>query len=164
MLSCQSLRSNHNPEFPCLKFILLCILISNILFVFACFKLYKYIYFWSWWWTGRPGVLRFMGSQRVGHDWATDLIWSDLIVFWDLRFSLSMVALRFIHVITNRHNSFIHICVCVCVCVCVGMYVCFKYMFSFYWAFMVWISAFQKNYKLLWLFFFMSNIDHQEVL
>ena len=31
----------------------------------------------SWWWTGRPGVLQFMGSQRVGHDWATDLIWSD---------------------------------------------------------------------------------------
>ena len=28
----------------------------------------------SWWCTGRPGVLRFMGSQRVGHDWATDLI------------------------------------------------------------------------------------------
>ena len=25
----------------------------------------------GWWWTGRPGVLRFMGSQRVGHDWAT---------------------------------------------------------------------------------------------
>ena len=31
----------------------------------------------SWWWIGRPGVLWFMGSQRVGHDWATDLIWSD---------------------------------------------------------------------------------------
>ena len=27
----------------------------------------------SWWWTGRPGVLRFMESQRVGHDWATEL-------------------------------------------------------------------------------------------
>ena len=27
----------------------------------------------SWWWTGRPGVLRFMGSQRVGHDWMTEL-------------------------------------------------------------------------------------------
>ena len=26
----------------------------------------------SWWWTGRPGMLRFMGSQRVGHDWATE--------------------------------------------------------------------------------------------
>ena len=29
----------------------------------------------SWWWTGRPGVLQFMGSQRVGHDWATELKW-----------------------------------------------------------------------------------------
>ena len=29
-----------------------------------------------WWWTGRPGVLRFMGSQRAGHDWATELNWS----------------------------------------------------------------------------------------
>ena len=27
----------------------------------------------SWWWTGRPGVLHSMGSQRVGHDWATEL-------------------------------------------------------------------------------------------
>ena len=26
-----------------------------------------------WWWTGRPGVLWFMGSQRVRHDWATEL-------------------------------------------------------------------------------------------
>ena len=31
----------------------------------------------SWWWTGRPGVLRFMGSQRVGHDWATELNWTE---------------------------------------------------------------------------------------
>ena len=29
----------------------------------------------SWWWTGRPGVLRFMGSQRVGHNWTTELNW-----------------------------------------------------------------------------------------
>ena len=27
----------------------------------------------SWWWTGRPGVLQFMGLQRVGHDWVTEL-------------------------------------------------------------------------------------------
>ena len=27
----------------------------------------------SWRWTGRPGVLQFMGLQRVGHDWATEL-------------------------------------------------------------------------------------------
>ena len=30
----------------------------------------------SWWWTGRPGVLRFMGSQRVRHDWMTELNWT----------------------------------------------------------------------------------------
>ena len=27
----------------------------------------------SWWWIGRPGVLRFMGSQKVRHNWATEL-------------------------------------------------------------------------------------------
>ena len=32
----------------------------------------------SWWWTERPGMLRFMGSQRVGHDWATGLNWIEL--------------------------------------------------------------------------------------
>ena len=26
----------------------------------------------SWWWTGRPGMLQFMGSQKVGHNWATE--------------------------------------------------------------------------------------------
>ena len=33
----------------------------------------------SWWWTGRPGVLQFMGSQRVGHDWATELNWTHCV-------------------------------------------------------------------------------------
>ena len=32
-----------------------------------------------WWWTGRPGMLRFMGSQSVGHDWVTELNW---LCFW----------------------------------------------------------------------------------
>ena len=27
----------------------------------------------SWWWTGKPDVLQSMGSQRVGHDWTTEL-------------------------------------------------------------------------------------------
>ena len=31
----------------------------------------------SWWWTGRPGVLQFMGSQRVRHAWATELNWTE---------------------------------------------------------------------------------------
>ena len=41
----------------------------------------------SWWWTGRPDVLQSMGSQKVGHDWATELNWSELTeiqtpMFW----------------------------------------------------------------------------------
>ena len=31
----------------------------------------------SWWWTGRPGMLWFLGSQRVGHDWATEVNWTE---------------------------------------------------------------------------------------
>ena len=36
-----------------------------------------WVNFGSWWWTGRPGVLQFMGLQRVGHDWATEPNWTD---------------------------------------------------------------------------------------
>ena len=32
----------------------------------------------EWWWTGRPDVLQSMGSQRVGHDWTTELNWFHL--------------------------------------------------------------------------------------
>ena len=31
----------------------------------------------SWWWTGRPDVLRFLGSRRVRHDWTTELNWTE---------------------------------------------------------------------------------------
>ena len=33
----------------------------------------------SWWWTGRPGMLWFMGLQRVRHNWATELNWTDVL-------------------------------------------------------------------------------------
>ena len=42
----------------------------------------------SWWWTGRPGVLRFMWSQIVGHDWVAELTdwlspkFTILVCFW----------------------------------------------------------------------------------
>ena len=48
----------------------------------------------SWWWTGRPGVLQFMGSQRVGHDWATELNWTELKV-WKLQFLIQTVLLTY---------------------------------------------------------------------
>ena len=40
----------------------------------------------NWWWTGRPGMLWFLGSQRVGHDWVTELNWTDrLTEHWKSR-------------------------------------------------------------------------------
>ena len=32
----------------------------------------------SWWWTGRPGMLQSIGLQRVRHDWATKLNWTEI--------------------------------------------------------------------------------------
>ena len=49
----------------------------------------------SWWWTGRLGVLRFTWSQRVGHDWATELSWCWAFV----------AALRFSLVVEHRFQS-----------------------------------------------------------
>ena len=37
---------------------------------------------WSLWWTGRSGMLWFMGSQRVAQDWATELNWTELKRQW----------------------------------------------------------------------------------
>ena len=42
----------------------------------------------SWWWTGRPGVLRFMGQQRVIYDWETELNWFIKCLIEFLRMSL----------------------------------------------------------------------------
>ena len=33
----------------------------------------------SWWWTGKPSVLQSMRLQRVGHDWATELNWTECL-------------------------------------------------------------------------------------
>ena len=44
----------------------------------------------SWWWTGRPGVVRFMVSQRVGHDWVTELNWMYMFQCYSLSCSQLM--------------------------------------------------------------------------
>ena len=36
----------------------------------------------GWWWTGKPDMLQSMGSQRVGHNWMTELNWRDLPEPW----------------------------------------------------------------------------------
>ena len=35
----------------------------------------------SWWWTGKSGLLQSMGSQRVRHDWMTELNWTAAVAF-----------------------------------------------------------------------------------
>ena len=46
----------------------------------------------SWWWTGKPGVLQFMGSQRVGHNSATELNWTKTLSWISLRFGADTLA------------------------------------------------------------------------
>ena len=43
----------------------------------------------SWWWTGKSGVLQSMASQRVRHDWATELVLSEVHENWSLRNRMS---------------------------------------------------------------------------
>ena len=77
----------------------------------------------SWWWTRRPGVLQFMGSQRAGHDWATELNWTwssllDQFFFpsrfasgphtahafhlWSLKFSLLFVIINITTIVPRK--------------------------------------------------------------
>ena len=46
----------------------------------------------SWWWTGRPGMLWFIGSQRVRHDWVTELNLTDPLQYSCLENSLDRGA------------------------------------------------------------------------
>ena len=60
----------------------------------------------SWWWTGRPGVLRFMGLQRVGHNWATELNWSlfhPLTLWLHLSYSIYHLSVSLLY--TNEFHS-----------------------------------------------------------
>ena len=57
----------------------------------------------SWWWIGRPGMLQSMGSQRLGHDWATELNWTDgwwnngYFLFWILSDELLFIFFYVFH-------------------------------------------------------------------
>ena len=70
-----------------------------------------WVNFRSWWWTGRPGVLWFMGSQTVGHNWATELNWTEVAVpkirnlelIWENQLLLQSVS--FIKDFSNLQNS-----------------------------------------------------------
>ena len=59
----------------------------------------------SWWWTGRPGVLQFMGLQRVGHNWATELNWTELN--WTT--ILCIVLYSKVHKSTTTYKGSLHV-------------------------------------------------------
>ena len=51
--------------------------------------------FGNWWWTGRPGLLWFMGLQIVGHDWVTELNW--IFLKRSLAFPIILFSSIFLH-------------------------------------------------------------------
>ena len=61
-----------------------------------------------WLWTGKPSLLQSMGSQRVRHDWATELNWT-VIVFLCLTYFTSTVPTKFIHFVANGKTSFLFV-------------------------------------------------------
>ena len=66
----------------------------------------------SWWWTGKPGVLQPMGSQRVRHDWVTELTKLIYYIFWFARCLwlgqrlICFWKLNCIHVDMSKPHSF----------------------------------------------------------
>ena len=67
----------------------------------------------SWWWTGKPGVLQSIGSQRVRHNWATEL---KPLQWMFLKDSPDSIEYHY-HVRSEGLYSQ-QVCVCVCVCIC----------------------------------------------
>ena len=58
----------------------------------------------SWWWTGKPGVLQFMGSQRIRHDWVTELNWTE----WTPRYILLSLRNIKVKILCKKINSIRH--------------------------------------------------------
>ena len=83
---------------------------------------------WSWWWTGRPGVLQSMGLQRVKHDWATELNWTEPFIWllstfgWSINENLTFDFFFHLHancisMLCNlkRFSSVAQYCLTICV-------------------------------------------------
>ena len=68
----------------------------------------------SWWRTGKPGVLHSMGSQRVGHDWVTELNWIEIsFQVWNSLYSLNFAwdpgwGDKFESLTSYLHASWVH--------------------------------------------------------
>ena len=67
----------------------------------------------SWWWTGKPGVLQPVGSQRVRHNWATELNWYALTeALVDTPFENRRICITTLYTSVMHLNSvFLYTCV-----------------------------------------------------
>ena len=54
----------------------------------------------SWWWTGKPGMLQSTGSQRVGHDWATELT-DAIFIYW----RVNTIKMSILPKLSSRFNE-----------------------------------------------------------
>ena len=97
----------------------------------------------SWWQTGMPGVLRFMGLQRVGHDWATELNWMVTKSFTNIK------PLNPHHTVTEQISKCFLICTAAIQCLqtilhigyykimpiipCAVQYILVAYLFCIWW-------------------------------
>ena len=54
----------------------------------------------SWWWTGKPGLLQSIGSQRVEHNWATELNWT-----WDFTSVIFFLQVYDPSLTTKKHQT-----------------------------------------------------------
>jgi len=92
----------------------------------------------NWWWTGRPGVLQSMESQRVGHSWVNGLNWVIILV-------------------STRESARGNITlsrVCVCVCVCMSS-ILLLYIYSIYNQYIYSILLLNYQTSSLW-----ADADH----
>ena len=82
--------------------------------------------FRSQWWTGKPCVLQFMGSQRVGHEWATEL---NIPLYIYTLFCLS------IHQLTNIWDASIYRLLWITLLWTRGTSICLGPCFQFFWVY-----------------------------
>ena len=61
----------------------------------------------SWWWIGRPGMLWFMGSQSVGHDWATELNWLKEMSSESFYSAILATLPKYIFLMSSRHGMWL---------------------------------------------------------
>ena len=125
----------------------------------------------SWWWTGRPGVLWFMGLQRVGHDSATELNWIDKTVHFLESYLLFYGSNLFLKLFEDTNEDCLHCFIFFWSLICLlptGL-LCSVSVFLFLWRKLlsnIWwpliVDHILNNYplgKLMWMSVYISRVS-----